>query len=213
MSRSQRILKLLARELPGVILCKDMLVVSPTERIVRGFTLEGTSEKDRVYVWRVVAPLYRKASRAILEYSKRIPLTGEDVFIRKGGYPEAAAALSRMIVDEGHLSFLQTISTPQDFLRHADWIEVNSPHWQRFDHALTRFLVGDPEAQRSLRELDREIDALDAARQRNIRPLSKCVIDALDRGDDALHALLSQWTTENIETLALKPSRAAPMSV
>ena len=47
MSRSKRIFGLIKKELPGVELCKDMLVVLPTEHILRGFLLEATIEKDR----------------------------------------------------------------------------------------------------------------------------------------------------------------------
>jgi hypothetical protein len=81
MSRSTRIFRLIARDLPGVVLCKDMLVVVPTERILRGFLLETTTERDRVYLWKVVTPLYRPMRHVILDYSDRIPETGDDVYI------------------------------------------------------------------------------------------------------------------------------------
>jgi hypothetical protein len=37
MNRSKRLFKLIQKKLAGLMLCKDMLVVPPTEHIVKGF--------------------------------------------------------------------------------------------------------------------------------------------------------------------------------
>ncbi len=71
-SRSKRIFGLIKKELPDVELCKDMLVVLPTEHILRGFLIEATIEKGRIYLWRVVTPLHRPMRHVILNYSDRI---------------------------------------------------------------------------------------------------------------------------------------------
>ncbi len=83
MSRSKRIFGLIKKELPGVELCKDMLVVLPTEHVLRGFLIETTTERDRIYLWRVVTPLHRPMRSVLLDYSTRIPEGGPDVYVRR----------------------------------------------------------------------------------------------------------------------------------
>src|SRR6266446_3414832 len=122
MSRSKTIFGVIAQDLPGVVLCKDMLVVVPTERILRGFLLETTTERDRVFLWKVVAPLYRPMTGVILTYGDRIPETGEDVYVERNARVKSAAAIRAIITNERHVEYLQTIRHPQDFLRHASWI-------------------------------------------------------------------------------------------
>jgi hypothetical protein len=73
MSVPLNILRHVQRSLNGTQLCKDMLVVTPTEHILRGFLFERTTEKGMYYLWRVVMPLYRPANTVILNYSSRIP--------------------------------------------------------------------------------------------------------------------------------------------
>ena len=70
MSRSRRLFRWIQKKLPGLVLCKSMLVVPPTEHIVRGFLLEATSEKDKVYLWKVVTPLLRPMRHVILNFRR-----------------------------------------------------------------------------------------------------------------------------------------------
>jgi hypothetical protein len=209
MSRSTRIFRLIARDLPGVVLCKDMLVVVPTERILRGFLLETTTERDRVYLWKVVTPLYRPMRHVILDYSDRIPETGDDVYIDRAAYEKSAAAIRAIIVGERHLDYLRAIRHPQDFLRHASWIKDGSPMLQRFDHTLTRYLVGDVrESVEALRALSVEVDQLDNRRQEYIGPLVKRAMHEIDTNPMGLTRLLDEWLNQNIETLGLRSARA-----
>jgi hypothetical protein len=208
MSRSTKIFGLIASQIPGVMLCKDMLVVAPTERILRGFLLETTTERNRVYLWRVVAPLYRSISHVILDYSDRIPKTGEDVYIDSDAYEKSAVAIGAIIVNEGHLAYLKKIKRPQDFRRHASWIAKSSSVLQKFDLALTHYLIGDvKQSTEAMRALSKEVDQLDQKRQEYIGPLVKQAMHELATNPEGLDPLLDRWVKQNIETFGLQPTQ------
>jgi hypothetical protein len=72
MSIKRKTLQLIQRRLKGTQLCKDVLVVLPTEHILRGFLFERTLSKDMYYLWRAITPLYKPANPVFLTYSKRL---------------------------------------------------------------------------------------------------------------------------------------------
>jgi hypothetical protein len=206
MSRSKRLFRLIQKDLPGVVLCKDMLVVPPTEHIVRGFSVETTSERDRVYLWRVVTPLLRPIGSVILTYSARIPESGEDVYVRREAFEQSAENIRSII--SGHIEYLRGIRHPHDFLRHASWVVDGSPLLQRFDQALVHYLIGNVQhSVRALRALDKEVDQWGAGRREHIGPLLKQVVREIDKDPPGLAALLTEWENQNVERLGLQPSR------
>ena len=97
MSRSKRLFRWIQKNLPGLVLCKDMLVVPPTEHIVRGFVLEATSQKERVYLWKVVTPLLRPIGSVILNYSDRISGTEKELYIKKDAFEQSAENIRNII--------------------------------------------------------------------------------------------------------------------
>ncbi len=207
MSRSKKIFAMIKKGLPGVELCRDMLVVPPTEHIVRGFLIENTTEKGRVYLWRVVTPLHRPMRSVILDYSDRIPQTGEDVYVNDTS--EDSANTIREIIGE-HLEYLRSVRRPQDFLRHVDWMIGNSSINFRFDLALTYYRVGDfGQCQDILRVLDLDVDKLDPKRRMPIDQLIKQAADQIESDPSAFGRLLDAWENGNIERLGLLPSRRA----
>src|SRR3984893_19472012 len=72
MSIKRKTLQLIQRRLKGTQLCKNVLVVLPTEHILRGFMFERTLSKDMYYLWRVITPLYMPANPVFLDYRKRL---------------------------------------------------------------------------------------------------------------------------------------------
>jgi hypothetical protein len=54
MSIQRETLRLKQHNLKGTQLCKDVLVVLPTEHILRGFVFERTLVKEMYYLWRVI---------------------------------------------------------------------------------------------------------------------------------------------------------------
>src|ERR1700730_2258817 len=164
MSRSGRLFRLIQKSMPDLVLCKDMLVIPPTEHIVRGFLLEATSQRERVYLWKVATPLLRPMRRVILNYSDRISGGQPTLYIKKDAFEESAENIRNIISEE--VEYLRRIRHPDDFLRHASWVVEGSPLLARFDQALIRYLIGDvQQSVRAFRALDREADRLDDGRR------------------------------------------------
>jgi hypothetical protein len=212
MSRSKRLFRWIQKNLPGLVLCKDMLVVPPTEHIVRGFVLEATSQKERVYLWKVVTPLLRPIGSVILNYSDRISGTEKELYIKKDAFEQSAENIRNII--SKHIDSLRRIQRPHDFLRHACWVVDGSPALERLDQALVHYLIGNVrQAVKALRALEEEVDQWDLRRQEYIGPLLKQIVREIDANSAGLTSLLSKWESENVERLGLQPSRipsAAP---
>jgi hypothetical protein len=205
MSRAKRVLGNIARDLPGVVLCKDMLVVAPTEHIVRGFLLETTTEKNRVYLWRVVTPLFRPISSVILNYSSRVSEPGKDIFIDPNAFAQSVEVIRNIIVE--NLEFVRGVKTPQDFLRHIEWQICNATILFRIDLALTYYFVGRiEEAIAIFDSLDIEANQLDAPRRKYVFPLIKQIVREIDNNPKGLGPLMEEWKNQNIKTLGLEPS-------
>jgi len=134
MSMSRTALNLVQKSLPQLRLCKNILVLPPTEHIVRGFMLERTPYKGAFYLWRLIAPLFR----VTLNYSRRIP-KGAQVHLSRDN-PNESAAIITGIVSE-NIPHLEGVRTPDDFLNHIGWMIGNDTPKFLLDLAMTYFLV------------------------------------------------------------------------
>jgi len=141
MSIQRETLRLIQAGLKGTRLCGDVLVVLPTEHLLRGFVFERTLEKEMYYLWRVVMPLYRPANTIILNYSKRIS-KGDKFRLAKPGLNQTAERIAA-VMSPGHLSYLRKIRGPREFLKHVNWMAGNTMVNFRMDLALTHYMVGN----------------------------------------------------------------------
>ena len=105
MSIQRETFRLIQHNMKGTQLCKDVLVVLPTEHLLKGFVFERTLEKEMYYLWRVVMPLYRPANTIILNYSKRIS-KGDKFRLTKPGLDQTAERIAA-VMSPGHLSYLR----------------------------------------------------------------------------------------------------------
>jgi hypothetical protein len=207
MNRSKRIFKVIEKNVPGTVLCNNVLVVCPTEYIVRGFLLEATSEKGRVYLWKVVAPLYRPMSHLILTYGNRIPESGEEIILDENTYAKSIANI-QSIISGSPIEYLRSISSPEDFLRHIRWVGEGSPIWPRVDRALTLYLAGRVRHSIDLlRSLNDEIEHMDIQRKKYFAPVIDRVLHEVDKSPSGLAALLDEWVDRNVDSLGLRASR------
>ena len=211
---AKKVFELIARGLPALVCCKDMLVLAPTEGILRGFLLEMTGEKDMLYLWRVVTPLHRPMRDPILNYSQRIN-NGEKVFIDRSDYRRSADAIHAII--SRHIEYLKGIRSQEDFLGHIAWMTGNSSFHFRYDLALSYFCTGRmEEAKGILRLLAMELDEPEKLRDEKMFKGMKQFNDdvrlaaLLAQGDPLqLADLIKRWEMQNIDTLALRPSLSA----
>jgi hypothetical protein len=134
-------LRLIQRNLKGTRLCKDVLVVLPTEHILRGFLFERTIVKEMYYLWRVIMPLYLPVNTIILDYSTRIS-DGEPVRLSRSELGETAERIAASM-SPGHLSYLRKVKGPREFLKHVNWMAGNTMVNFRIDLALTHYMVGN----------------------------------------------------------------------
>jgi hypothetical protein len=139
MSIKLKTLRLIQRRLKGTQLCKDVLVVLPTEHILRGFLFERTLSKDMYYLWRVITPLYMPANPIFLDYSERI--SKGYLRLTREALDETAERIAS-IMSPGHLSYLRRVRGPKEFLKHVGWMAGNTGLNFRVDLALTHYLLG-----------------------------------------------------------------------
>ena len=195
MSIKLKTLRLIQRRLKGTQLCKDVLVVLPTEHILRGFLFERTLSKDMYYLWRVITPLYMPANLLFLDYSDRI--SKGYLRLTREGLNETAERIAS-IMSPGHLSYLRRVRGPKEFLKHVGWMAGNTMLNFRVDLALTHYLLGN--VDQCIKILERlPLENLAAPIRSNIVPffteLRTSPADAACR--------LQAWERENVERLGL----------
>lgn len=204
MSIKRKTLQLIQRRLKGTQLCKDVLVVLPTEHILRGFLFERTLSKDMYYLWRVITPLYKPANPVFLTYSKRLSKSRYFRLTRET-LDETAEHIAS-IMSPGHLSYLRRVRGPKEFLKHVGWMAGNTSF--RVDLALTHYLLGN--VDQCIKILERlPLEDLPPPFRVHIVPffteLRTSPADAASR--------LQAWERENVERLGLAETMSAAVQI
>lgn len=196
MSIQRDTLQLIQSTLTGTRLCKDVLVVLPTEHLLRGFLFERTLEKEIYYLWRVIMPLYRPANTIILNYSKRIS-NGEKFRLTRSGLNEISQRIAA-IVSPGHLSYLRRVRGPKEFLKHVSWMAGNTMVNFRIDLALTHYMAGNvAECIKMLESIP--LESLPPKLRAYVVPFAT----ELRTSPEEAAARVQSWERENIERLGL----------
>jgi hypothetical protein len=182
MTVSGKVLKRLQKSFSDLHLCKDMLVITPTEHIIRCFLFERTPYKGLFYFWRVVLPLYTQWPVITLSYGERL---AEGGYIDLGDSQIERSVQNLVeILSQGELEDLRAVRGPQEFLARFGGASVNegfTPLISPFDAALTYYLVGnvpfcvdilDDFASEDLRpgRVDIQLSARDLAREMRVDP-------------------------------------------
>ena len=195
MGIQRKTLQLIQRRLKGTQLCKDVLVVLPTEHILRGFAFERTLSKDMYYLWRVITPLYMPANPLFLDYSDRI--SKGYLRLTREGLNETAERIAS-IMSPGHLSYLRRVRGPKEFLKHVGWMAGNTMLNFRVDLALTHYLLGN---------VDQCIKILERLPLEDLPPPFRVHIvpffTELRTRPAAAASRLQAWERENVERLGL----------
>jgi hypothetical protein len=194
MSIKRKTLQLIQRRLKGTQLCRDVLVVLPTEHILRGFLFERTLSKDMYYLWRVITPLYKPANPVFLTYSKRLSKSRYFRLTRET-LDETAEHIAS-IMSPGHLGYLRRVRGPKEFLKHVGWMAGNANF--RVDLALTHYLLGN---------VDQCIKILERLPLEDLPPPFRVHIvpffTELRTSPADAAARLQAWERENVERLGL----------
>jgi hypothetical protein len=180
-----------------------MLVVPPTEHIIRCFAFERTPYKGLFYFWRVVLPLYTQWPVVTLNYSKRLA-KGAYIDLSELELERSVQQLAQ-IISAGELDDLRAIHQPREFLDRFGGASVDdgfTPMISLFDAALTYYLVGNipfcldilddfacedlppgsVDIHLSARDLAREMRTDPSAGKRKIQALEKINIERFDLG-------------------------------
>ncbi len=210
MSMSRTALKLVQKSLPQLHLCKSILVLPPTQRLVRGYQFERTQLKGTFYLWRRVTPLFR----VTLSYSTRIA-GGYHVYLSKENPHESAAEITRVISED--LPNLEKVRTPSDFLAHVSWMIGNDSPIFLFDLALTYFLVGRcDDALLTLEQSVASMERLDAGKEQSyfycpsiphrevFRSTAEAFAAALRSSPARAAEIISDWERRNIAQYGLE---------
>jgi hypothetical protein len=182
--------------LKGTRLCKNVLVVLPTEHLLRGFMFERTLQKDMYYLWRVITPLYHPDNPVFLTYSKRMAKSAYFRLTRQG--LDQAAERIAAIISRGHLGYLRRVRGPKEFLKHVSWMAGNTMPSFNMDLALTHYLLGD---------VDQCSKILQGIPIENLHPIFRAKIAPFytDLRTNPRNAAsrVQAWESENIERLGL----------
>ena len=206
MGIQRKTLQLIQRRLKGTQLCKDVLVVLPTEHILRGFLFERTLSKDMYYLWRVITPLYKPANPIFLTYSDRIS-KGKYFRLTRETVDETAEHIAS-IMSPGHLGYLRRVRGPKEFLKHVGWMAGNTMLNFRVDLALTHYLLGN--VDQCIKILERlPLENLAAPIRAHIVPffteLRTSPADAASR--------LQAWERDTVERLGLAETLIGAVSI
>lgn len=194
MSATEAVLRKLQEALPGTRLCKDVLVLAPMERILRGFTFERTIEKGRYYFWYVVIPLYTPLDFFALDGSKRFH---DPVYLRAENVDEVSRHLHRIIMD-GHLELLRNVCTPKDFLAYGKASDGTVYIYE----ALTHYVLGNvSRCRNTFRKRAEELRLADS-KTTAIRELIR-FFDELDSRPESAARRIKRWERASIETFGL----------
>jgi hypothetical protein len=208
MTISGKALGLLQKSFSDLHRCKNMLIVRPTDHIIRGFLFERTPYKGLFYFWRLVLPLYTQGPVVMLRYSKRLAM-GEYIDLSDAQLEQSIRKLVG-IISRDELDDLRAVSGPQEFLDRFGGASINegyTPMISPFDAALTYYMVGnvpfcldilDDFSSQDLHpgRVDIHISARELAREMRIDP------SAAERKIQALERI-------NIERFALRPTMSA----
>jgi hypothetical protein len=196
MSRSAKVLNLVQPHLPGTVVCRDVLVVTPTDYVLRGFFLNSTSQKHHMDLWRVVMPLHRPLQYMVLNYSGIIPGPA-DGRIRVDDIPGAVEAVLGLI--RGEIDALRRTQSAAAFLRHIARMSGNRSDVVQLDLALAHYLVGNGgDALRILRALD-----VAAETHPSRREIVQQALERIEADPVSLKTLIDHWRDENVATFGL----------
>lgn len=193
-----KFVKSIADRIANAEAVRNMVILTPTDFIVRGFLFERRPVKNSYYIWRLIMPLFSPVMPSIsLNYSDRISLDGRtQAYIR---IDEAADELSRAIAEQmicEQIPKLDKINSVQVFL---SAFEASGLDWRpntKLELAFARLLCGDLEGgEKMINEILRLPP--DSPVIPIVQEEARRLVEALRQGPASLVELASQIKKRN----------------
>lgn len=134
----------MCHRLDGFELIRDLIILRPTEHVVRGFFFDRTSQKNVFYVYRLVVPLFSPTMPNLsLNYSERITLDGKNPMVIEldNNNPELETRLLVKLEEERKNS-LEPLCSVESFIAYCKHISFDRVN-MKLELAIAYCLVGD----------------------------------------------------------------------
>ena len=177
-----------------------LVVLRPTNHVIRGFLIERTTTKDQFYLWAMVVPLFTpEMTNVSLNYSHRISHVSwtTDRLTVPINCNNLAKQVAQ-ILEENYMKHLAEIESPNDFLFEFE----SKGDFQRpniaLDFALAQCLSGNVKV--GLQKLeDIFVSESDAVILPKVKQIAKRVMNALHVGEHAFNELITEFEDDNVK--------------
>jgi hypothetical protein len=181
-------------------LIQDLLLMRPTEHIVRGFIFERSSAKDHFYLLRLISPLFSPVTPNLsLNYSDRISLDGRTVaHLHVQG--EKCGELEKIlqVLDFKQVPVLRSVTGPEGFIRYCSELTISRVN-MKLELAIAHCLVEDTSAGKALMtEVFSETRGEEHPFFVEVREQTQRVFDALEAGHHEFHSLIREFENQNV---------------
>jgi hypothetical protein len=177
----------------------DLIILSPTERIVRGYCFERSSEKDVFYLWKLVVPLYCPTMQNLtLNYSERVSFDELGPLSVKvsGDYVALAQSLMGKLIDKYGVE-LEELSSIHCFLQKFEHDRESVRPNILLDHAIAHCLIDDQDGARTRLKKILSSQSKSPILPR-VQEIAKHVLGTLDEGSLALAEFVKGLEQQNI---------------
>ncbi|HKY06850.1 MAG TPA: hypothetical protein VJQ55_01350 [Candidatus Binatia bacterium] len=182
--------------LPETRLCKDVLAVSPTKRILRGFIFDRSIMPGMYYLWAFVMPLYTPKPFVFLNYGDRLA-QGETFHITRDNVDDVSERIAAVIAD-GTLDRIRNIDEPKRFFSHFK----RPLRVHLLDFGLTHYVLGRPD--QCLRMLEKDAQRLSPHRsKRDWVEEALLFLEELKADPSAAARRIENWESANVDKLGL----------
>jgi hypothetical protein len=189
----------IASRIGGAEVVKNMVVLFPTEFIVRGFLFERTPVKNEYYLWRLIVPLFSPVLHGVaLNYSKRISLDGRtQAYIRIDGADDDLLQGIANILKVEQVPNLREMESVQAFLSEFKDSGLDWRPNTKLDLAFARLLCGELDrAEEALSEILHI--SLDSPIVPMVKAEAKRLLEASRQGSNVLWQLASEIREKNV---------------
>ena len=203
MARSLKaeLIQLIARNMRSVEISKGMIILKPTDHIVRGFLLEGSAYKGVFYAWAMVVPLFGIMQNVSLNYSRRIIFgqnRSEKIETDEQRKLETALFLTQLF-EKHYIDDLSEIRTPHDFVIKFPIGDMFIRPNMAFEYAVALCLEGDTVRGKSMLESIADL-AGQSPLHKKVISLSKKILTDLRNGRNSFMTSIRSIEVENSRT-------------